>query len=301
VVAEWPPLARQLAAAFWPGPLTLVLPRAAVLPPAVSAGLSTVAVRAPSHPVARALIRRAGLPVAAPSANRFGHISPTTAEHVLEDLGAAVDLVLDGGPTPGGLESTVVAPRADLALVLRPGALTLEDLAEVAPRVALAAGAASAGPQPAPGQLARHYAPEGGRVVLLRGADKAVARALGRAGAELALAGYRVGLLLALEDAAQVPLGADLILEVLAERSDPEGAAARLYAGLRALEQAGCEVILARDWGEAGLGLALGDRLSRAAEGRVVTVGQDPEGAVQAIRQLVHTGSEAADASAGPG
>jgi L-threonylcarbamoyladenylate synthase len=130
IVSEVPPTARALAARFWPGPLTLVLPKRPIVPDVVTAGLPSVAVRVPSHAVARALLRAAGLPIAAPSANLFTRSSATTAQHVLEDLGDRVDLILDGGPTPFGIESTVVAAGATEVRLLRPGAVTPEAIAE---------------------------------------------------------------------------------------------------------------------------------------------------------------------------
>jgi L-threonylcarbamoyladenylate synthase len=160
-VARPSPRAERLAVALWPGPLTLVLPRTASVPDVVTSGLDTVGVRCPDHPLALALIRAAGMPLAAPSANPFGRISPTTAEHVREQLGAAVAVVLDGGPCRIGIESTVLLPDP-VPVILRPGGVTRERLEEVLGEpVALADRAARAAslPQQAPGMLPSHYAP----------------------------------------------------------------------------------------------------------------------------------------------
>jgi L-threonylcarbamoyladenylate synthase len=158
LTADWPERAHQLAARFWPGPLTLVLKKAEMVPDVVTAGLDSVGVRVPAHPVAQRLIRRAAVPIAAPSANRFTEISPTTAAHVRASLGDTVDMVLDGGPTDVGIESTVASLRRDPPMVLRPGMITQQELEEVTgvpwerekdlPHI-----------MESPGQHARHYAP----------------------------------------------------------------------------------------------------------------------------------------------
>jgi L-threonylcarbamoyladenylate synthase len=286
VAASVPPVGARLAAAFWPGPLTLIVPRGPLVPPLVTAGLDTVAVRAPAHPVARALIAAAGTPVAAPSANRFGHVSPTTADHVLADLADRIDIVLDAGPTPVGVESTVVDCRADPPLVLRPGGVTWEALRAIVPGVRLAERRASGGPQRGPGQLWRHYAPAA-RLILLTGADEDVRAALAGAASHFATAtGHRVGLLVAEED---LPAFAHLPPEVVAlapgPLTDPAGVARHLFAALRGLDAAGVQVILARDFGTAGLALAIRDRLARAAAGNVVDVA--PGGAAEVVAAIV--------------
>lgn len=277
VAAEIPPAARALAARFWPGPLTLVLPRHPELPPAVAAGGSTVAVRVPAHPVARALLRAAGGPVAAPSANRFMHTSPTTAAHVLADLDGRIDCVLDGGACPVGVESTVLDLTVEPPRVLRPGGLPLEALRELLPDVRGPeatqpdSGAGTDDQPPAgevmrsPGQMPRHYAPHT-RLIAFDGDGPAAVAAV-RAEAMAALArGERVGVLLPDEEAAWL---ADLPVTVarLGPSADLAAIAHRLYAALRELDDAGLDLILAHTFGRAGLGLALEDRLRRAGGG----------------------------------
>lgn len=278
-----PMVARQierLAAAFWPGPLTLILPRGATVPALVSAGRETVAVRIPRHPVARALIEAAGTPIAAPSANRFGHTSPTTAGHVLADLDGRIDLVLDAGPTPIGLESTVLDLTAPTPTVLRPGGVGLAELAALLGPVELRSPNAAAPTTDthegllSPGLLERHYAPQA-ELWLCTGPPHA-ARAWLQAQAQAWSAqGRRVGLLLCAEDAAllaDLPDHKRIEVELLGSAADLEQIARRLYAALRALDARRPDVILARDFGTAGLALAIGDRLQRAASGRVVEV-----------------------------
>ena len=174
VTAEWTDLAHALAARFWPGPLTMVIRKAEVVPDIVTAGLNTVGIRVPSHPVALDLLRRSRLPIAAPSANRFGEISPTTAQHVRSSLGDRVSIVLDGGPSEVGIESTVVALSRNPPAVLRPGMISLEALEAASGfrwgREVNLPHIVEEGPQPSPGLNLRHYAPRTPFYVLQPGA-----------------------------------------------------------------------------------------------------------------------------------
>ena len=158
VAASWPPAARMLAEKFWPGPLTLVLPKTPAVPDIVTAGLPTVGVRMPSHPVALALIKAAQVPVAAPSANRFSQLSPTTAEHVRQGLGDRVDYILDGGPCEVGIESTVLSLAGEVPVLLRPGGVSRRQIEDVIGPVATSQDTPH-GSHPAPGMHPRHYSP----------------------------------------------------------------------------------------------------------------------------------------------
>ncbi|MCL6642853.1 MAG: threonylcarbamoyl-AMP synthase, partial [Candidatus Bipolaricaulota bacterium] len=169
-----PRQAWDLTERFWPGPLTLVLPKTDRVPTVTAGGLDTVAVRAPAHPVARSLIERSGVPIAAPSANRFGRPSPTTAQHVWDDLNGRIDLILDGGPTPIGVESTVLDLTQDPPMVLRPGGVTLEELREVLGEVRLLDSSASEAAKRSPGTRYRHYAPKARVLLVERGMAEAV-------------------------------------------------------------------------------------------------------------------------------
>ena len=268
VAAALPPRALVLARRFMPGPLTLVLPKAPHVPDIVTAGLPTVAVRVPAHPVALALIRAAGCPVAAPSANRFGHASPTRAEHVVADLGDAVDLILDAGPTPIGVESTVLDLTQDSPVILRPGGVPREALEAVLGPVRLRERPApTQQAAPSPGMLSRHYAPEKSALWLFRGPrDQALTWLLATL-RDLQGRGKRVGLLLPEEDVRALAsrLSPHVKVEALGPESTPEALARRLFEGLRRLEGR-VDVILARDVTERGLGLAVRDRLRRAAD-----------------------------------
>lgn len=279
VAADVPPEARRLALAFWAGPLTLVLRKKAIVPDVVTAGLPTVAVRVPSHRVARALMETCGVPVAAPSANRFSRPSPTRAEHALTDLDGKVDLVLDGGPTPVGVESSIVDCTVSPPVLLRPGGVTVEALRAHVPDLKVGASSGDvATPQPAPGQLTRHYAPTS-RLTLFDGETSAVQARLAAEARTQSAQGQRVGILAPEEDVmALAPALAALAasgrvrMQAYGRRAAPETAAAALFDALRTLDADEPDVILAAGIGAEGLGAAVRDRLTRAAEGRVVHV-----------------------------
>jgi len=241
--------ARRLARAFWPGPLTLVLPRAAHVLDAVTGGQDSVALRVPDHPLALALIRAAGALVA-PSANRFGRVSPTTAAHVRAELGEAVDLILDGGPCRVGVESTVLSLIDDTPTLLRPGAVTPAQIAAVLGRpVALRGGGVRA-----PGTLPAHYAPTTPLELLPPSAVPARAAALLEQGLRVAVLGWG-------ETGRHLPAG----VHCLALPDQARDYARRLYAALRELDAAGGDVILVEAPPATAEWLAVRDRLTRAA------------------------------------
>ena len=272
VAVNVPDLAWRLAEHFWPGPLTLVLKRHPNIPDNVSMGRDTVAVRLPSHPVAQALIAAAGVPVVAPSANRFTRPSATTAQHVLADLEGRIDIILDGGPTPIGLESTVLDVTTSPPVVLRPGGTTLEALQQVVPDVqqaqAQVAMADEAARPASPGMLVKHYSPEA-EVLLFAGPAAAVIARMQAEAQTRTTAGQRVGVLATDEDAA---LFDDVAIETLGPACDLEQIGQRLFSALRTLDERGVEVILVRQVDPAGLGVTINDRLLRAAEGHVIAV-----------------------------
>jgi L-threonylcarbamoyladenylate synthase len=259
-----PQVAWQLAEAFWPGPLTMILPKRAEVPGRVTAGQDTVGVRVPSHPVALALIAAAGVLVAAPSANRFGHTSPTQARHVLYDLAEKIDVLVDGGETSIGIESTVLDLTGPRPTILRPGGVTREQLAEILGSVDVRSSTATRGPQRSPGMLSQHYSPRA-ELIYVAGADRANALLTLRQIAEDEInRGRKVGLLMVEEDLSHFA-GLSVQVASLGLESNLWEAAHRLYAGMRALDEQKVDVILARDLGERGPGLALRDRLRRAA------------------------------------
>jgi len=259
LAAAWPPAAEAIAAAFWPGPVTIVVPKGRQVPDMVTAGGDTVALRCPAHPLARRLIDRAGIPLAAPSANRSERLSPTTAHHVLASLGNRIDLILDAGPTTEGIESTVVDCTTSPPRILRPGPVAAAAVGKVLGgpiEVGPAAGSVAGVPARSPGQLPRHYCP---RTPLELPADPP-ARV-----AELVAAGRRVGWLVlsAAEAARRLAASGELVAVPMPD--DPAGYARCLYATLHALDARQLDRIVADPPPATDAWRAVRDRLSRAA------------------------------------
>lgn len=275
-----PETARALGRRFWPGPLTLVLPRSLAVPDEVTAGLDTVAVRVPSHPIARALIAAAAVPVAAPSANLFSRPSATQASHVIEDLDGRIDLILDAGPATIGVESTVLDVSREPLIILRPGAVTIDMLREVLPRVDVraisrdqAAAASAAVPMPSPGMHEKHYSPRA-PLTLYEGNDRTAVTSLAGAARAALDDGKSVGVIAYDDDLAALRLDGSsgrILIRTLGSHHSAETVASRLYGALRELDAAGVDLILVRGFADGrGLGLAVQDRLRRAAAGRIV-------------------------------
>ena len=244
------PLVQALIQQYWPGPLTLVLPRRGIVPDIVTAGLSTVAVRMSGHPLFRAVLDRFERPVAAPSANRFGRISPTAAAHVAEELNGRIPLILDGGLCAVGVESTIVAPCGEFLQILRAGPIAAEDLASHAP----IQSAPTRSEFQAPGQLQSHYAPRTPFRLLSSVEESEAWQGRGQVG------------LLAWARSERPPAFA--AMEVLTPRGDSREAASRLFAAMRRLDALGLDLILAEPAPPSGLGVAIGDRLRKAAGSR---------------------------------
>jgi L-threonylcarbamoyladenylate synthase len=260
LTATWPDAAERLAATFWPGPLTMLLPRTAQIPDVCTAGRAKVGLRMPSHPVALALIAAAGVPIAAPSANRFGYTSPTTAEHVLADLEGRIDAILDAGSCAIGVESTVLDPTTDPAIIYRPGGITLEQIRRVLGTVAVAERKISDEIPPqsleSPGLGIRHYAPRA-RVILVE-SETELLSVVEREARE-----HHVGVLL--------PAGWDSPTEGVTvlpwgNWDEPELLARDLYLQLRALDDRQVDVIVCPMPSSEGIGLAIRDRLRKAAK-----------------------------------
>lgn len=270
LATDIPEVAWKLAQMFWAGPLTLVLKRAEHVPANIAAGMDTIAVRMPSHPVAWALIKAAGVPIAAPSANTFTRPSSTSAEHVLEDLDGHVDLILDGGETNIGIESTVIDMTQEMPVVLRPGGVAMRDLRRVLPEVKLMSKhiplnnntAASS-----PGMLTKHYSPRAS-LILYEGERNAVLNEMRQTAEELIEQHKRVGILTTNEEASFfVETGARIIS--MGSRNDLEQIAHVLFGAMRALDNQQVDKILVRTYSKDGIGEAIRDRLMRAAEGKV--------------------------------
>lgn len=258
LVAEWPEIAARLAEKFWPGSLTLILPKRHEVPDAVTAGGSTIGLRVPAHPIALELLRTADIPVAAPSANRSTEISPTIASHVLKGLNGRIDFLIDGGPTPGGLESTVLDLTTNPPRILRPGLVTIDQLQAVIGRVAVADRAAPTSTEPlrSPGMLARHYAPKA-KLIVSENSVHTVQELLNSCGQVgwLRLSGSTV-------ECSSVPSA----IKIIEMPRDAAAYSARLYAALHEMNEIGVDCIIAdspptgNDW------LAIHDRLRRAAQ-----------------------------------
>ena len=274
--------ARKLGLSFWAGPLTIVLKKKPEVPDLVTAGLDSVALRVPAHRVARALMEMAGVPIAAPSANRFSRPSPTTAAHVIEDLDGRVDLILDGGPTDIGLESTIVDFTVDPPVVRRPGGITFEQVHSLVPEVVMGEGQESGDqPQVAPGQLLKHYAPKA-EMTLYEGPAGAVVKRIASDARTSVAQGNKVGILAPEEDLSALapliaPSAAAGKIEVrpIGSREDLDRAGRELFAAIRALDGTGVSIILASSPGNDGLARAIRDRLVRASNGKIKTIVQD--------------------------
>ena len=265
--------AKQLAQKFWPGPLTLILPKSPRVSHLATAGLETVAVRMPRHPVALALIKALRSPIAAPSANRFMHISPTTSQHVYADLAGKVPVILDSGPSEIGVESTVLDLSSDEPKILRPGGISLEALRALLPDVKPPLQREHAEitdedlAKKAPGQLLIHYAPKA-PLLLFDGTNEEMHTSMLAEVERRHAKGELVGILIAEED---IPVFQDRQVSIysVGREDDLMHVAAHLFAGLRSLEEAGVQVILCRNFGKQGLGLAIRDRLLKAAGGTI--------------------------------
>lgn len=265
LAATVPSRAEKCITAFWPGPLTLVLPKTGRIPIEVTAGLDTVALRMPDHPVALTLIKSAGVPIAAPSANLSSHPSPTIAEHVLEDLSGRIEAVLDGGPCRVGIESTVIDLTADRPVILRPGGVTREELEEVLGEVVKDPAVQDHSlASRSPGVKYAHYAPQG-QVVLVEGPENKVWAIVTR---EVNLArsqGKKVGVLCSAESAVIFEQLKPDYLAVLGPKQQPWSAAASLYHALRECDKRGIRLILAETLARTGMGAAVMNRLDKAS------------------------------------
>ena len=250
LVARLPPKAAELANAFWPGPLTLILPKRESVPDLVTGGKSSVAVRMPNHPVALELLRRLDFPLAAPSANPFGSISPTTAEHVEQYFGNRIPMVLEGGPAKKGLESTILGLQDEELVLYRLGSIALEEIEALAGPVRVFNKKEDA--PDAPGMLARHYAP-GTPTLLVDDIEHIAAQHPDK----------RIGVL---SYAAPLSIPNVERWEQLGLSDDFEEAAARLYAALHELDHANLDLILAQRFEDRGLGRTINDRLERATK-----------------------------------
>jgi L-threonylcarbamoyladenylate synthase len=263
LIEGWTAAAELCVQRFWPGPLTLVLPKTAIVSDVVTAGLPNVAIRMPSHPVALRLIEETGLPIAAPSANLSGKPSPTSGSHVWRDLKGKIPLILDAGACPVGLESTVLDVSGEVPLILRPGGISKERLEAVLGEIQVDKPSECQVPK-APGMKYRHYAPRGEMILMIGSTERVVLRM----GQEIHRGHSRlkkVGVLCTLESAPFLHNRLPDLLFVLGSKDRPEEVASNLFEGLRLCDERGMDLILAEGIQEGGLGTAIMNRLQKAA------------------------------------
>ncbi|MCX7714341.1 MAG: L-threonylcarbamoyladenylate synthase [Clostridia bacterium] len=265
-----PQMAQKLIDAFSPGPLTVILKKQPFVSSIVTGGLDTVAIRIPAHPIARELIRLSGVPVAAPSANLSGKPSPTMAKHVIEDMNGRIDCIIDGGPCSVGLESTVVDMTGQCPVILRPGGVTLEDIKQIIPTALLdshvLSSISSAEAPRSPGMKYKHYAPKA-EVTVVEGEHTKVREKIRQLCSLAKADGKKVGVIVRYGEEASYP--ADCVLTAGYESTSY---AASLFANLRKFDENGIEVVFAEFKSEAGMGVAVQNRLYKAANNRVIHV-----------------------------
>lgn len=269
LVTEIPDAAKKLAAKCWPGPLTMIFPKSEIVPFETTGGLNSVAVRMPSHVVARELIRAAGGYVAAPSANTSGRPSPTLAEHVIEDMDGKIDMIVDGGCVGIGLESTIVDFTEEVPTILRPGYINQEMLSEILGEVKMDKGLISEDAKPkAPGMKYRHYAPKG-ELIIVEGSQKDVSAKIEMLAAEKIELGYSVGIIGTDESVAGYTKG---IIKSIGARSDEESIARHLYSVLRDFDEEEVDFIFSESFDTPRMGQAIMNRLLKAAGHQVIEV-----------------------------
>lgn len=269
LVKEIPHNAEKLMKKFWPGPLTLLFNKSDKIPSKITAGLPTVAIRMPNHKVALDLIRLSNLPIAAPSANTSGKPSPTNSDHVVEDLFGKIDIILDGGPTGVGLESTVLDVSGKVPVILRPGGITLEDLLEIFPNVeydpAIEGISGDLVPR-APGQKYKHYSPNA-RMIIVQGDQHNIIGKIIKLAEEYKKDGLKVGIM-ATEETKNKYDGFTTL--VVGKRAAPKTIAAGLFDTLRHFDKLKVDIIIAEGIGETGIGKAIMNRMKKAAGGEVI-------------------------------
>jgi L-threonylcarbamoyladenylate synthase len=276
-VAQLVPLVREVSEKaqalmnkFWPGPLTLILPKSPLVPEEVTAGLPTVAVRMPGHPVALALIKEAGVPIAAPSANISGLPSPTEGKHVLADLDGKVPLIIDGGETKVGLESTVVDVTVEPPLILRPGGITLEEIENIIGQAAFDPGLSQNEPPRSPGMKYTHYSPRAD-VIIVEGLEHEMAGKVISAFRKLAGEGKKVALLLSEETGREIQgRVTPCYFEILGSKNNLYLVAHRLFSSLRQSDRHGADIVLIESFPDQGVGAAVMNRIRKAAGNQVI-------------------------------
>lgn len=269
LVEEIPQVAKQCMNMFWPGPLTIILEKSNLVPDIITGGLNSVAIRMPNNEIALQLIKKAGTPIAAPSANTSGSPSPTIANHVIEDLNGKVDMIIDGGSTEVGLESTILDLSGEIPTILRPGGVTIEQLRLVIPNVIMDVSEVSEDKIPkSPGQKYRHYAPVAD-MILFEGEICHISKAINLKTKELMIEGLKVGIMATEETKEQYPEG---YVIVVGSRNKKETIASNLFTAMRFFDEAKVNIILAEGIESDHIGTAIMNRMVKAADGKVIRV-----------------------------
>ncbi|MEW8972584.1 MAG: L-threonylcarbamoyladenylate synthase [Tissierellaceae bacterium] len=269
LVKDIPPIAYKCMERFWPGPLTMIFKKSEIIPSIITGGLDTVAIRMPSHPIASALISASGVPIAAPSANTSGRPSPTNAEHVMEDMKGKIPIIIDGGDTGIGLESTVLDLSVENPMILRPGGITLEDLREIIPNVTQDRSIVQKNVVPkSPGQKYRHYAPKAEMILFTGRVDDMVEEINNRVD-KLIFQGKKVGIIATDETKNRYNRG---LVVVSGSRKEPETIAANLFSVIRGFDKEDIEIILAEGVAVDNIGMAIMNRMIKAAGGKVINL-----------------------------
>jgi len=270
LVEEIPDKAHALMKKFWPGPLTIIFPKSDLVPEEVTAGLNTVAVRMPEHPVALALIKESGVPIAAPSANISGRPSPTEGEHVLGDLNGKVPLIIDGGETKVGLESTVLDLTVDPPLILRPGGITLEEIKDTIGQADYDPGLKENQAPRSPGMKYTHYSPEA-EVFIVEGEEREIVNKIIAASKRFREKGKKTALLLSEETGETIAgQGEFCYIEILGSRKDLSLVAHHLFSSLRHADLHGADIVLIEAFSDQGVGAAVMNRIRKAAGNKVI-------------------------------